>query len=110
MTHLQFLWRFPIYISRFPIDKKLLAGAKSQNRQTAIGNPTGGRMALKVSKAQVWAGALMDQPGGLAKVLGELAKSGTSVEFIIARRDDKQTGRGKVFITPLKGKKGMDAA
>ena len=32
------------------------------------------------------------------------------MEFVIARRDDKQTGRGKVFVTPLKGKKAMDAA
>jgi hypothetical protein len=67
-------------------------------------------MALKVTKAQVWAGDIQDQPGGLAEVLGQLSTAGASVEFIIARREDRQSGKGKVFLTPLKGKKAMDAA
>ena len=51
-------------------------------------------MALKVTKVDVWAGDLRDTPGGLADVLEQVAASGGSVEFIIARRNDKQPGWG----------------
>lgn len=67
-------------------------------------------MALKVTKVAVWAGDLRDVPGGLADVLEQLGKGGQSVEFLIARRSDNHPGSGKVFVTPISGKKGKDAA
>ena len=52
-------------------------------------------MALKVTKVDVWAGDLRDVPGGLADTLEQLARGGASVEFIIARRNDRQVGMGQ---------------
>ena len=67
-------------------------------------------MALKVTKVDVWAGDLRDVPGGLADVLEQVSGGGGSIEFIIARRSDKQVGMGKVFVTPVKSSRAKDAA
>ena len=67
-------------------------------------------MALKVTKVNVWAGDLRDVPGSLADVLGQLAAGGGSIEFLIARRNDKSAGAGKVFVTPVEKPKAKDAA
>ena len=67
-------------------------------------------MALKVTKVDVWAGDLRDVPGGLAETLEQVSRGGQSIQFLIARRDDKRTGMGKVFITPVSSAKAKDAA
>src|SRR6266511_2417412 len=67
-------------------------------------------MALKVTKTDVWAGDLRDVPGGLADVLEQVSGAGGSLQFMIARRDDKETGAGKVFITPVTAQRTKDAA
>jgi hypothetical protein len=67
-------------------------------------------MALKVTKVDVWAGDLRDVPGGLADVLEQVAAAGGSLQFVIARRSDKQAGSGKVFITPVTAQRTKDAA
>ena len=67
-------------------------------------------MALKVTKVDVWAGDLIDAPGGLADVLEQLAKGGESIDFLIARRSDKHVKVGKVFVTPVTSGKSRDAA
>lgn len=67
-------------------------------------------MALKVTQADVWAGDLRDEPGGLAEVLGELSRGGGSLQFVIARRNDDRPGMGQVFVTPIKGKRSEAAA
>jgi hypothetical protein len=67
-------------------------------------------MALKVSKIEVWAADIQDQPGGLAQVLEKIGDAGGSLEFVIARRDDRETGTGTVFMTPIKGRKVQEAA
>jgi predicted amino acid-binding ACT domain protein len=67
-------------------------------------------MALKVTRTDVWAGDLRDVPGGLAEVLEQIAAGGGSMQFLIARRDDKRTGSGKVFVTPVTSQKTKDAA
>src|SRR5437867_2061160 len=76
----------------------------------AIANTTGGPMALKITKVDVWAGNLRDIPGGLAEKLEALSAAGSSLQFLIARRDDKQTGMGKVFVTPVTARQAKDAA
>ena len=67
-------------------------------------------MALKVTKTDVWVAEIEDQPGGLAAVTGVLADAGASLEFAVARRQAEKPGKGLVFVTPLKGKKLLDAA
>lgn len=67
-------------------------------------------MALKVSKADVWAVTIDDRPGGAAEKLEALSKAGANLEMLLARRTAEQPGRGVMFVTPLKGKKAVEAA
>jgi hypothetical protein len=67
-------------------------------------------MALKVTKVDVWAGEMQDQPGGLAQMLEALASARASVDCVIARRQPDRPGFGVAFITPVKGKKAQDSA
>lgn len=67
-------------------------------------------MALKVTKADVWAVEITDEPGGLAKVLWAMADAGASLDCVIARRQADKFRAGVVFLTPVKGKKAQAAA
>jgi len=67
-------------------------------------------MKLNVSKTDVWATTIEDQPGGLAGKLATLAAAGANLEFIIARRAAERPGSGVVFVTPIKGAKQVKAA
>ena len=67
-------------------------------------------MALQVTKQDVWAGDLQDQPGDLARVLESLGEAGGDVECVIARRSPDRPGMGVVFVSPVKGKKVQQAA
>jgi hypothetical protein len=67
-------------------------------------------MALKVAKADVWAVTIDDRPGGAAEKLETLSKAGANLEMLLARRTAEQPGKGVMFVTPLKGKKAVDAA
>jgi hypothetical protein len=59
-------------------------------------------MALKVSKADVWAATIDDRPGGAAEKLDALSRAGANLEMLLARRSE--AGKGVMFVTPLKGK------
>jgi hypothetical protein len=65
-------------------------------------------MALKVSKADVWAVTIDDRPGGAAQKLEALSQAGANLEMVLARRTEQ--GQGVMFVTPLKGKKAVAAA
>jgi len=67
-------------------------------------------MALKVTKTEVWAAEIQDQPAGLAQSLAAIANTGASIECVIARRQPDKPGTGVVFVTPLKGKKAVTGA
>lgn len=70
-------------------------------------------MAVEISKVDVWAGQIEDRPGGLAEKLQVLAEAGADLEFVIARRQHgqhEQSGKGLVFVAPLKGAKATRAA
>jgi hypothetical protein len=67
-------------------------------------------MALKISKADVWAVTIDDRPGGAAEKLDTLARAGANLEMLLARRTAENPGKGVMFVTPLKGKKAVDAA
>jgi len=65
---------------------------------------------LTVTKVDVWAGEMADQPGGLARMLGAMADAGVELECVIGRRQPEKPGTGVVWISPVKGKKAQDAA
>ena len=67
-------------------------------------------MALKVSRVDTWAAAIVDKPGGLEGKLDALARAGANLEFVVARRAPDKPGTGVVFVTPLKGAKQIKAA
>lgn len=67
-------------------------------------------MALKVTKVDVWAVEIRDEPGGLARVLETMSGAGSSLECVIARRQADKYQAGVVFLTPVKGKKAEAAA
>jgi hypothetical protein len=64
----------------------------------------------KVSKVDVWAVEIADQPGGLARVLEALAEAGVTIECCIARRQADKPGEGVVFVSPVTGKRAQEAA
>src|SRR5262249_61640943 len=66
-------------------------------------------MALKATKAEVWAATIEDRAGGAADKLEALARGGANLEMLLARRTD-QPGQGVMFVTPVKGPKPVQAA
>ena len=66
-------------------------------------------MALKVTKADVWAATVEDRAGGVADKLEALSKGGANLEMLLARRTD-EAGKGVMFVTPLKGARTLKAA
>ncbi len=67
-------------------------------------------MAVRITRVDVWAGELEDQPGGLARVLAALAGGGARLQCCIARRQPDQPGRGVAFVTPVSGTRAQAAA
>jgi hypothetical protein len=67
-------------------------------------------MALKASKAEVWAVSVDDRAGGVADKLEMLARAGANFEMVFARRTPENPGRGMLFVTPVKGAKATRAA
>ena len=62
-------------------------------------------MALKATKAEVWAVSIDDRAGGVADKLELLAKAGANFEMVFARRTPEKPGKGMLFVTPVKGAK-----
>ena len=67
-------------------------------------------MALKATKAEVWAVSIDDRAGGVADKLEPLARAGANFEMVFARRTPENPGRGMLFVTPVKGAKATRAA
>jgi hypothetical protein len=67
-------------------------------------------MAIEIRKVDVYAGEIEDRPGGLAAKLEALADAGANLEFVIARRQHEQSGKGLVFVAPIKGARQTAAA
>ena len=67
-------------------------------------------MALKATKAEVWAVSIDDRPGGVAQKLERLAQAGANLEMVLARRTPENAGKGMLFVTPVKGAKATRAA
>ena len=60
-------------------------------------------MAIQISKVDVWAGEVEDQPGGLHERLEALSQAGANLEFVIARRAPEKPNTSVVFLAPLRG-------
>jgi hypothetical protein len=60
-------------------------------------------MRFKVDRVEVWAAAIKDAPGGMARLLTELREVGADLDFVIARRAPDKPGTGVLFVTPLRG-------
>ena len=54
-------------------------------------------MKLDITRVDVWAAGIEDQPGGLAQKLDALAKAGANLEFLIARRAPEKPGTGVLY-------------
>ena len=67
-------------------------------------------MAIKVTKADVWAVSIDDRAGGVADKLDPLARAGANFEMVLARRTPEKPGKGMLFVTPVKGAKVIRAA
>jgi predicted amino acid-binding ACT domain protein len=67
-------------------------------------------MALKATKAEVWAVSIDDRAGGIGDKLEPLAKAGANFEMVFARRTPEHPGKGMLFVTPVKGAKVTRAA
>ena len=67
-------------------------------------------MDLDITRVDVWAAGIKDEPGGLARKLDALSGSGANLEFLIARRAPEKPGEGVVFVTPIEGATQVKAA
>src|SRR3989338_1426388 len=67
-------------------------------------------MNYKIKKFDVWSADLEDHPGSTAEKLKSLANAGANLEFVMARRTPEQPGKGILYVSPLKGKKQVQAA
>jgi hypothetical protein len=77
---------------------------------SAATSPTEETMAIKATRAEVWAATIEDRPGGAAEKLEALAKGGANLEMVLTRRTPEQAGQGVMFVTPVKGAKATRAA
>jgi hypothetical protein len=67
-------------------------------------------MSYTVSKVEMWTGEIEDRVGGLNAKLEAVAEGGTDLEVVIARRNPQQSGKGVVFLGPIKAAKAQQAA
>ncbi|NLF16430.1 MAG: amino acid-binding protein [Lentisphaerae bacterium] len=67
-------------------------------------------MKLDVTRTQVWAAGVKDEPGALAEKLEALHQAGANLEYALARRAPEEPGQGVVVVTPLKGAAQLRAA
>jgi hypothetical protein len=67
-------------------------------------------MSLRVSKVMIWSVELEDRPGAAADKLQTLAQAKTDLQFVLARRQAGQFGKGVLFVSPIRGSKQEEAA
>ncbi|MCC7291643.1 MAG: ACT domain-containing protein [Phycisphaerales bacterium] len=65
-------------------------------------------MSYSIKQIEVWAGDILNRPGMLARVVEALTTAGANLEFMVARKVNENTSR--VFLSPIKGKKVLQAA
>jgi hypothetical protein len=60
-------------------------------------------MSFKLDRVHVWSGEVMDQAGGVAAKLEQLARAGTNLEYIYTRRQPDKPGTGVLYVAPISG-------
>jgi hypothetical protein len=65
---------------------------------------------MKSQRVDTWVASIPDRPGALASKLKALASGGCNLEMVIARRVGDESGKGVVFVTPIKGARQIGAA
>lgn len=60
-------------------------------------------MAFEITRVDVWAGEIKDQPGALAAKLEALQRAGANLEFVIVRPTAMPPGNGILYVAPLSG-------
>ena len=65
---------------------------------------------MKSQRVDTWVASIPDRTGALAAKLKALSVGGCNLELVIARRVGDKSGKGLVFVTPIKGAKQVGAA
>lgn len=65
---------------------------------------------MKSQQVDTWVASIPDRPGALAAKLKALSAAGCNLELVIARRIGDKSGKGVVFVTPIKGARQVGAA
>jgi len=65
---------------------------------------------MKSQRVDTWVASIPDRTGALASKLKALSAGGCNLELVIARRVGDHSGKGVVFVTPIKGSKQVGAA
>lgn len=60
-------------------------------------------MSLILNRVDVWAAEIDDEPGAVGRTLRGVAERGADLEFVVARRLADKSGKGVVYLGPLKG-------
>jgi len=67
-------------------------------------------MGFKLDRVHVWAGEVVDQAGGVASKLSNLAQAGSNLEYIYTRRLHDRPGMGILYVAPVTGPLAVRAA
>jgi len=67
-------------------------------------------MVKRINKVKVWSTELDDRPGAVSEKMRVLADAGADLQFVLARRQPNNPGKGLLFVSPIKGKKQEETA
>jgi hypothetical protein len=65
---------------------------------------------VRVTKVRVWSCKLDDRPGAAAEKLKALAAARADLQFVLGRREPDFSGRGSLFVAPIRGNAQEEAA
>lgn len=58
-------------------------------------------MSFKMHRVHVWMAEIVDEPGGGASLLAELAQTGVNLEYVYLQRSATKPGYGELFVAPI---------
>lgn len=67
-------------------------------------------MSFDLNRVQIWSAELEDRPGATSEKLRILAETGADLQYVLARRQPGQTGRGMLSVSPIRGRKQEEGA
>lgn len=60
-------------------------------------------MNLHMTRVDMWAADVDDQPGGLARMLRTIAERGVDLDHVMARREVDRPGKGRLLMSAISG-------